>query len=452
VPDYEAGPLLDRVLDLLRCRDNGAFLRRLAAHHAHMGFGTLATRPEKVSRWKSGAARPDRTTEAAMMDMLQVPVAIARAIGWPHWLRLALPDDRLLLTAPWTPAGTLDALDQLEGPDMDRRAALLAGGLVAAALTQWAATTPTRALTAHKGQQHVTPRTITLIEQRLATLRLLDDEDGSARTYRLARADRSEITQLLRTATYGQADGRRLFAAAAEASRLCGWTAFDNGAAAEAERHYLAGIRAASSAGDPALQANILSFWAMARYSQGDTSSALALTDAALEQAVPTGSARMVAMVHARASRAHATAGDEKAARRAEEAAFAAYEDRRRGAEDPGCVYWVTKQELHSWAASNAIDLGDPRRALSHYRAQGADTVADTAVSPRSAGLRLAREAKALLALDDVEAAADTAQQAGRLLGDVTSPRGAQVLKDLHTRLTPHRRLPCVQDVLSLSA
>jgi tetratricopeptide (TPR) repeat protein len=446
----EAGPLLRRIFDQLGCRDHGTFLRRLAAHHEALGYGPMATRPEKASRWKRGV-RPDRYAEAAFADMVGVPIELARAMGWPHWLHLALIDDRVLLTAPWTPAGALTALEHLGRPvPMDRRAALFSGGVLAATLASWAAASPAGAVVT-SGRPQATARTADLIDARLAALRLLDDEIGSGRTYGLARAERDMVTEVLRTHSYSEATGRRLFSAAAEAARICGWAAFDSGAIPEAERHYLGAARAAASAGDPVVQANILSFWAMARYSGGDTSGALAYVEQALTSATRTGSPRMIAMVHARASRAHAKAGDHNASRRAEEQAFAVYDRAGDPAEEPACVYWVSKAELHSWAASNAADLNSPRRALTHYAAipnTQQETAYDSAAYPRSHALRLTRQADAHLALRDVDAAVHAADQAVHTLGGVTSSRSTGILADLRGKLRAHRQVPLVRDFL----
>lgn len=448
----EAGDLLQRVLDLLGCRDHGAFLRRLAAHHEALGFGPMATRPEKVSRWKRGV-RPDRYAEAALAAMLGVPIEQIHAMGWPHWLRLALFDNQVLLTAPWTAAGALAALEHLGRPDtdMDRRAALFSGGALAATtLTSWAAASPASAFLA-PGRPRVTARSVELIEGRLTALRQMDDEIGSGETYELARAERSMITAVLRTRSYSEPVGRRLFSAAAEASRICGWCAFDSGDIAGAERHYMGAARAAASAHDPVAQANVFAFWSMALYSTGDFSSALDCIDAALSNATRTGSPRMIAMAHARASRAHAKAGDPHASRRAEEAAFTAYDRAGHPDDEPACVYWVTRAELHSWAASNASDLNDPHGALTHYAAISTAHPGDPYdgdAYPRSRALRLTREAGAQLALREVDAAVHAAEQAIQTMGGVTSARGTTILTDLRGKLRAHQRVPAVRDFL----
>jgi hypothetical protein len=117
-------------------------------------------------------------------------------------------------------------------------------------------------------------------------------------------------------------------------------------------------------------------------------------------------------------------------------------------------VYCVSRAELHSWAAGNASDLGDPHRALTHYAAiatphQG-ETHDDDAY-PRSRAPRLSREADAHLSLRDVDAAVHTADRALQAMGGVTSARGTTVLTDLQTKLRAHQQLPAVREFLDRS-
>ncbi|WP_028805919.1 hypothetical protein [Streptomyces sp. 142MFCol3.1] len=69
-------------------------------------------------------------------------------------------------------------------------------------------------------------------------LRRLDDTVDSGDVYDAARAELRMIRATLKNASFGEGVERRLFAAAAEASRSAGWTAYDSGKAAAAERHY----------------------------------------------------------------------------------------------------------------------------------------------------------------------------------------------------------------------
>ncbi|MFD6340732.1 transcriptional regulator [Streptomyces sp. NPDC060131] len=439
VVDDGAGGLLQSVFDQERC-DGNTFARCLAAHHQRLGLGTMACRPEKISRWKKGRSRPDRRATIAMADMLGVPLDQVHALGWPHWLRLALRDDRALLASPWTPSGTVQALELVGGSaDMERREFVITGGTLAALLANWAAASPaTAVLTSHR-RPLINDHTPRLIEDRLATLRHLDDQIGSGQTYALACAERRMITHTLQNTAYSATTGRRLFAAA-EASRISGWCAVDSGHPAQAQRHYLAALRSAGSAADPVITANTLGFWAMLRYSTGDPEGALQLIDAAHRHAARTDSPRMTAVLHARASRAYARAGNTLASRRAEHAMFDTYERAGSPDDEPACVYWINHDELHGWAATNALDLRDPRRALTHHAAisNAHQTGTHDQPAPRTAALRLTREADAYLALGDIDAAVHTANQAVRTLGTVASARGTRLLTGLKNKLAVH--------------
>ncbi|GAB2785080.1 hypothetical protein KDA82_36820 [Streptomyces daliensis] len=219
----------------------------------------------------------------------------------------------------------------------------------------------------------------------------------------------------------------------------------------------MAAFRAAASANEGTVAANTLSFWAILRYSNGDPTGAADLATDALGRTRRTGLPCMEAMLHARLSRAHARAGDERACHRAQGAAFDAYDRARDRSpdQDPPCVYWVDLGELHSWAASNAMNLNHPRKALTHYesipaahRSEGYDSQA----YPRAAALRLTRTAEAHIAVGDLDGALESAHQAVDHLGGVTSARGTSTLTGLRTQLAAHRSVPAVSEFLDRTA
>ncbi|RLU81105.1 transcriptional regulator [Streptomyces griseocarneus] len=417
----------------------------------------MGIRPEKFSRWSAGA-RPERRAELAMADLLDVDIDHVETLGWPDWLGMAVSDDRALLASPWTPDGSvraLKALQRLGGPAaMERRGFLITSGALAATLAGLGAAAPAEGIPVSRRRPRINGSTVELIEKRLDHLRQLDDQVGSGQAYRLARAELDFITDTLGSASYTTATGRRLHSAAAEASRICGWVAFDSGDPATAERYYLAALRTAASADDPVAEANTLSFWAMARYSDNDTTHALGIVEEALRAARKTGSPRMIAMLHARAARAHAKAGDQRASRFAEGAAFEAYHDAGPLQDEPACMYWVTLAEFHNWAASNALDLADPARALTHHKALAAlrGSGPDAHAYPRSTALHLARKADAQLANGDVDAAAHTAGKAVQAISGVGSVRGSDALGDLRHKFSRYDKVPAVRDFLHDSA
>lgn len=427
-----------------------AYLLRVSEQHKRMGYGQMAYRREKVSRWIRGDYAPNYHTQLAMAALEGIGAEAIHAHGWPGWLLLAVPEDHTVLAAPFTTAGTVHALEITGGP-VDRRKFLITTTLtLGTAVAQWSGAAPAGA--APTGGHRIDAGVPDLFERRLGDLRRLDDHMGSGEVYGAARTELRLITSTLKDASYSETVGRRLFGAAAEASRCAGWTAYDSGRTAAAERHYASALRAAASAGDLVTGTNTLSFWAIAHYSTGDPRGAVDLIETALTQAPRIGSARMTAMLHARACRAHARAGDTRAADRSANAALDAYAHAGPVQDDPPCVYWFDLGETHKLLGTSALDLGDPKRALAHFQdafhAHTSEAYDGTAY-PRSQSLHLARIAQAHLAMGDVDAAVATARDAVTRMGGVTSARGTNTLDDLRTQLARRRGVPAVADFLN---
>lgn len=440
----------------VRCLTAGSYLRRVADQHAAMGYGPLAYRREKVSRWIAGTHSPSYHTQLAMAALEGISAEAVHDRGWPGWLTLALPDDRTVLCAPWTTAGTVAALEITGGGPVDRRRFLITTSVtLGTTMAQWSGAAPAGASPAHG--RRIGQDVPDLFDRRLDDLRRLDDRVGSGDVYDAARTELRLITRTIKDATYSATTARRLHAAAAEASRAAGWTAYDSGKTAAADRHYITALRSAADAGDPVISANTMAFWAIQHYSTGDPRGAVDLVDTALTQAPRIGSARMTAMLYARACRAHARAGDSQAADRAANAALTAYENAVPAGDDLPCVYWVNLGEIHQLLGSSALNLGHPKIALRHF--QDASTAAtseaeayDSDAFPRGASIYLARLAEAQLDLGDIDAAIDTAHNAVDHMGGVTSARGTSTLEDLRKKLAQRRGVPVVRDFLTATA
>jgi hypothetical protein len=428
------------------------YLARLDPIHHRLGYGHIARDQRKrVSRWIREGVTPEDGVQRAMAILHNIPEAEITARPWPDWLRLACLTQPDVLHAEWTAQAATDLLDHIAatGGPMDRRAFLVVTG-VSPVLAQAAAAPPAAA---RPHGRRIGTQTPELFEQALAVLRRQDDQLGSGQVHATARAQLRLITDTLKDASYTQTVGRRLFSAAAEAARSCGWTAHDSGQHALAEEFYILALRAATAADDPVATANTCAFWAITRYSGGDPHGAVALAEEALHHAGRAGSPRLEAVLHARRARAHAKAGERRAAARAEQAAFAAYDRARdRSPEDePDAVYWVNLGELESWAATNAMNLGDPARALTHFEAIPAAHQTeghDHHAYPRATALRLARTAEAHIALGDLDTAVHTAHQAIEHLGGVTSARSTSTLSGLRTQLSAYRETAVVREFL----
>ncbi|MEU8954998.1 transcriptional regulator [Streptomyces sp. NPDC048518] len=406
-----------------------AYLKKVADRHQALGYGHMAYRKEKVSRWTTGT-EPEMSAQYAMADLHGIDTEEVRRRGWPDWLLLLFHDDRAVWELPWTTAGTVEALEDPGGP-VDRRGFVIASlGTLAATGAHWAAATPDT-LGATRGR-HIGAKAAALFEARLDTLRHLDDEVGSTTAYDAARAELKLIRNTLKTKSYSSTTKRRLYEAAAEASRLAGWCAYDGQRLADAETRFVVSLRAAASAGNATLGASTLAFWANLRYSDNDPYGALGLIDRALDNRYKITSGRVLAMLHARKARAHSKAQEPTAAYRAIDAAFAACDRAGPAEADLPSMYWMTHGEVHEIAASCALSLGDPCRALEHFdSAVSHDDPYDDSTEARGAGIYLSRQATAHLDLGDVDAAVEVAEHALDQLGGADSARGSSALIDL---------------------
>lgn len=433
------------------------YLTRLDAVHQRLGYGPISARDRKrVTRWTRYGITPEMNAQKAMAALHGIPEEEIAARPWPEWLKLSCIQERQLLDAVWTPQTTIELLDRVAatGGPMDRRGFLVVTGmtpvLVGAASAQPA--------TARSQGRRIGRKTPVLFDKSLAILRRQDDQLGSGQVHASARAQLRLITTTLKTTSHTEQTGRQLYGAAAEAARICAWTAYDSGYHALAEEYYLVALRAAASSNDPVVTANTLAFWAIMRYSTGDPRGAADLVTDALTRARHIGSPKMDAMLHARLARAYAHAGEPRASARAQDAALNSYDRSRDRSpeEDPDCVYWVNLGELRMLAGSCALNLGHPQQALAHFTAAPAGMRTVDAYReddfPRGAAIYLAREAEARISLDDLDGAVDTAHRAVMHLGGVSSARGTSTLDDLRTKLAVRKDVPLVREFLESTA
>lgn len=116
-------------------------------------------------------------------------------------------------------------------------------------------------------------------------------------------------------------------------------------------------------------------------------------------------------------------------------------------------MYWITTGEVPQAAASTALSLGEPHRALTYFSAAAAhpDPYAPEK-EPRGTSIYLARQSSAYLALGDLDGAVDTAQRAVALMGGVNTARGSDTLTGLRAEFTQYRAIPVVKDFLNETA
>lgn len=435
------------------------YLDRLDDVHFALGYGRMAKSRQKVSRWERSVNSPEMPARYAMARLHGIPREAVAELGWPDFLLLAFPDDRPALDSPWTLAGTVAAVAAAArgGSMQDRRGFLIASGATLSGLaTSWSLTlaAPAAALpevpaNAAPANARLTPALLDTLEQRLDDLRRLDDVLGGTRLRQTATAEYDLLKGLAeQTGQHGPLE-HRLLSLLAEAARMCGWLSFDAGHHAHAQRFYITALRASASADDHQVGANTLAFMAIQVYSKGNPHDAVNLVRTAQDATTRRTTPRVKSMLHARAARALSKTGDRTACWRELDAARTEY---ARGAhdDDPPWSYWLNPGEIEMLAGSSALDLDDPRRALTHFeQARHVQYAADGYV--RDHVLYLTRTARAHLELGDLDAACAVATDAVTQNATLNSARPSDALDDLRDELAPHRHVRAVSDFLQLS-
>ncbi|MEH1102438.1 transcriptional regulator, partial [Micromonospora sp. CPCC 205561] len=276
----------------------------------------------------------------------------------------------------------------------------------------------------------------------LAELRRLDDLVGGADlaelgAYRLGRAVRA-------LSGGGPAARRRVLPELAEAAQLAGWLAADAGDAAGALDAYRLALRAAATAGDPALAGHVLGSASHLLAGAGDAAGALVLARTAYAGARLSASPGLRALLLHRVALAAALGGRAGAAREALDAAR-----RVTGAPEPGreppWLYWLDGPELAAMTGRTLVALGRPRAAEAPLHAVRRR-------SPRTSAIYGAWLARGYLQLGEVERAGAVAGEA--LLDAVRagSPRALGQLAEVRRRLSGYGDEPAVRRYRALAA
>jgi len=283
------------------------------------------------------------------------------------------------------------------------------------------------------------------LRARTARFRRLDDHLGGADTFRLYLAEVEATASLVQHGSYTDDTGRALLGVLGEQAQQAGWAAFDAGDHDQAEQLYETSLEAARRAGDHALAGNAL---ALLAYQENQTGRNSVETAAAAYRESGAGSppgAR--ALLAQRLAWAHATAGQASAAQHALDLA----EDclQQDGAPPPDWAAWADEREQRIIAGRCWSELRRPLRAvpiLESVLAEYEDSHA------RDKALYLSWLANAYVDAGEVEAAAITTARALDLADGVASARPAQRAALTLERLTPHRALPAVRELLDRAA
>lgn len=411
------------------------FARLMQDHGRKLGI-PLATNRTTVWKWAQGQ-EPDADAQRVLADLLGVPYEQARAEGWPRWLPVW---EVTGLTAPWTEAGTVEALSDLVGSGRtDRRGFLTITG---AALTGLAASwveAPSVMAAALNGDR-VTDTMVSTIEQRISTLRTLDDQLGGVRLLEQACGDLALVTGLLDRGRYSDKVRLRLYALAARVSHLTGWMAYDAGLRSAGQRYYVGALRSARTAGDDAFGAFILAEMGVHVSEAGRTAERVDLISTAIDNAPRSLPLCTQSFLYLHKAEALSRDGVHREAGTALNRATSLWE-RQVTDDNPDWLDWFGEAQLRSTEGKVLLRSGQVERATSSLE------TSVTRAAPRDKAVRSSRLAEARLAGGDLEGALDAANYGAELLEDsVSSIRALNRLKEFSTQLEPHKSVPSVRE------
>ncbi|MER8043172.1 regulator [Streptomyces sp. NPDC094032] len=257
----------------------------------------------------------------------------------------------------------------------------------------------------------------------------------------LVRYLEHEAEPMLR-GTYGENTGRRLFGAAADLTRLAGWTSYDIAAHGLAQRYFVQALRLAQAAGDRAYGSYVLITMSHQAVYLGHGREAVQLARVA-QQGVGSAAPPVVqALLHSVEARGHAVLGDSRACGASLARAERALEAARPGDEVP---YWAKPFD----EAQLADEFGHCHRDLQQYRA--AAQHAERALQLRAPGYARSRLfcrvvlASARLALGELDQACALGAEAAQQASEMRSARAVEYVRDFERRLEPYRDAPAVR-------
>ena len=401
-----------------------------------------------VKRWLDGGRPHDDTVRciAAALGAKLGRVVTFAEIGFERPRSGSSID--LVLDGAKYPSETSRSVDVLEGlteADM--------GNEPVATNSQWDPTAAPGVITGYlfaesgweepSGELYVGLGQAERIRSTVRNLTQLEFQYGGGHTRKMLLAYwKSEILPALRASHAGTAR-RAIFAAAADAAEVLGWSAYDDGRHGAAQRYFVQGLRLAREASDPVMGGQILSNLSHQANYLGNFNQAVHFARAAQSAAVGKASATVSAMFLSMEARALASLGDSRgcgAALNKAEQEFA----RRREEDDPDWISYFDAFELAGEAAHCFRDLGHSRQTQL-FAAQAIDPKLTPA---RTRSFICIVHADGALADGNLDEALSLASQSVDLAGSLQSSRHVRYLSDFHSSLTggKHINHPAVRE------
>ncbi|MFB7600061.1 regulator [Streptomyces sp. NPDC056160] len=272
--------------------------------------------------------------------------------------------------------------------------------------------------------------------------RSLDDMYGGGHARQaLVRYLEHECEPMLR-GSYGEQTGRRLFAAAADLTRLVGWTSYDIAAHGLAQRYFVQALRLTQAAGDRPYGAYVLVTMSRQAVYLAHGREAVQLARVAQQGLGSAAPPTVQALLHAAEARGHGVLGEVRACTASLARAERALEAVRPGDEVP---FWARSFD----EAQLADEFAHCHRDLQQYRAAAQHAERSLQLrAPAHARSRLFCRvvlATARLGLGDLEQACRHGAEAAIQAADMRSVRADEYVRDFERRLEPYKDAPVVR-------
>ncbi|MFJ1844081.1 MULTISPECIES: regulator [unclassified Streptomyces] len=272
--------------------------------------------------------------------------------------------------------------------------------------------------------------------------RTLDNAYGGGHARQaLVRYLEHETEPMLR-GTYGEATGRRLFSAAADLTRLAGWTSYDIAAHGLAQRYFVQALRLAQAAGDRAYGSYVLITMSRQAVYLGHGREAVQLARVA-QQGIGSSAPPVVqALLHAAEARGHGVLGEARPCTASLARAEHALEIARHGDEVPHWARYFDEAQL-------ADEFGHCHRDLQQYKAAAQHAERSLQLrAPAYARSRLFCRvvlACARLGLGELDQACLLGAEAAQQAAEMRSVRATEYVRDFERRLEPYREAAAVR-------
>ncbi|WP_059009367.1 hypothetical protein [Streptomyces specialis] len=440
-------------MDLARLIEASGASHKALAHRVNQLARTAGTRTDyshtSVANWCRRGMTPKwpvpKLLAQAIGERLGRPVELAE-IGMDE---AGTPVAEVGLDFPREPSDAVRVATSFWSA-VNRRDFLTGSGFAASAfttpVTRWLVT-PADETAGHSGGRQVGRTDLVELREAADDARRWDSKygGGSWKATSVTACLEHRAAPLL-SGSFSDGVGRQLFSVTAELSRLAGWTAFDRGQHPVAQRHFIQALRLARAGGDVPLGCYVLTTMAMQSLMRGFAGEAVDMAQGAFERAKSRATPRVLAFAKLIEARAHARAGDARAASRALSASesFLGRADDST-TDEPSWIDFYHHARLSADATEIFRDLRNPRAALAWN--QQATAMSQGAFT-RSVGMRLAIVGTAHLQTRDLDRGLELGNRSVDILAGVRSSRALDYVREFKAALTPWHREPSVRAFL----